>query len=105
MEKTTLKRSFSFNGLKLPEPDELVTEKNIGESADSIWKMVQKQQQDLVRHDFEAKPPTSISECASSTQPSVLPEGWMNGDSADGSSANGSCDPLGVETSSQLKLF
>jgi PRTRC genetic system protein C len=22
MEKTTLKRSFSFNGLKLPEPDE-----------------------------------------------------------------------------------
>jgi hypothetical protein len=84
---------------------ELVTEKNIGESADSIWKMVQKQQQELVRHDSEPKPPTSISECASSTQPSVLREGWMNGDSADVSSANASGEPLGVETSRQLTLF
>lgn len=25
MEKTALKRSFSFNGLKLPEPDERMT--------------------------------------------------------------------------------
>lgn len=85
---------------------ELVTEKNIGESADSVWKAVQRQQNELVRRDSERHAPrTDFGELVEQQNSATNGAGELVISSTVASSTSEDRDQTGMVRGSQLTLF